>query len=180
MIFPGEARVAGTQFGIGNIGFVLSGDGDNHSYMSTGEMWSYNPDNDSWKELTPHPGISRWAPGSFVINNEVYFFGGQNRQTYGFPSDLWKFDLTSEIVGVKERSVATHKVYPNPVSDVVYWQYDKRITKIEVYNAIGQLIHTSNASLEPLNVANYRNGMYLVHFYENDQRISSARVMVQH
>ena len=36
--FPSEARVAGTQFSINGYGYVLSGDGDNHSFMETGEM----------------------------------------------------------------------------------------------------------------------------------------------
>ena len=51
--FPGEGRVAGTQFSIGDRGFVLSGDSD------------------SWSALPPHPGPSRWAPGSFTIGNVV-------------------------------------------------------------------------------------------------------------
>ncbi len=178
--FPGEARVAGTQFSIGDKGFVLSGDGDDHSFMSTGEMWRYSPDTDEWKSLTPHPGISRWAPGSFVINNEVYFFGGQNRQTFGFPSDLWKFDLTSETVGVKEQSIKTQKVFPNPASNTIYWEYDQRITEVKVYDAVGQLLVKSNTSLSQLSLGDFKNGMYVIHFYEKGQLIASSRVLVQH
>ncbi len=72
--FPGEARVAGTQFNWNSAGFVLSGDGDNHSWMPTGEMWRYTPSTDSWTQFPSHPGVSNWAPGSFVIDNVVYFF----------------------------------------------------------------------------------------------------------
>ena len=64
--FPGEARVAGTQFSYAGQGYILSGDGDNHGWMPTGELWVYNPLTDHWTELASqaHPGESRYK-----INN---------------------------------------------------------------------------------------------------------------
>lgn len=97
---PGEARVAGTQFSFNGLGYVLSGDGDNHSSMETGEFWSYDPVSDSWTQLPPHPGTSRWAPASFVINGEVYLINGT---TYSnvlgnyYVNEVYKFDLYSTI-----------------------------------------------------------------------------------
>ena len=44
--FPGEGRVAGTQFDYGGKGYVLSGDGDDHSFMEEGEFWEYDPATD--------------------------------------------------------------------------------------------------------------------------------------
>ena len=41
--FPGEGRVAGTQFDYNGKGYVLSGDGDDHSFMEEGEFWEYDP-----------------------------------------------------------------------------------------------------------------------------------------
>eukprot|EP00547_Thalassionema_nitzschioides_P007459 CAMPEP_0194202286 /NCGR_PEP_ID=MMETSP0156-20130528/2357_1 /TAXON_ID=33649 /ORGANISM="Thalassionema nitzschioides, Strain L26-B" /LENGTH=434 /DNA_ID=CAMNT_0038927743 /DNA_START=150 /DNA_END=1451 /DNA_ORIENTATION=+ len=98
-IVTAEARVAGTQFSIEKnekcFGFVLSGDGDDHKTMDTGEFHSFDhfwkPPQDSkdktvqfspWLELPPHPGKSRWAPGSFVLRGttEVYFTSGKNRR----------------------------------------------------------------------------------------------------
>lgn len=178
--FPGEARVAGTQFAIDDKGFVLSGDGDDHNFMATGEMWKYDPSTDSWNELTPHPGVSRWAPGSFVINKEVYFYGGQNRQTNTFPTDLWKFDLTSAVLSVEDHLTDAARVYPNPVNDVLYWENDSRITEVRVYNALGQLVVTSQVNAKQLNVQDWTNGIYAVHFYENDKRVSATKVLVQH
>ena len=84
-LFPGEGRVAGTQFSFHysstkSRGYLLSGDGDNHGPMETGELWEYDPNGDSWKELAPHPGNSLWAPGSFVINCDVYLTSGYDRK----------------------------------------------------------------------------------------------------
>jgi N-acetylneuraminic acid mutarotase len=76
--FPGEGRVAGTQFSYNGKGYILSGDGDDHSPLSSGDFWEYNPSNDSWNQLPSHPGGAIWAPGNFVIGCDVYFLLGQN------------------------------------------------------------------------------------------------------
>jgi len=100
-----EARVAGTQFSIAGscdnndqtLGFVLSGDGDDHSAMATGEFHVFDPaaDGSIWHSLPPHPGFSRWAPGSFVLqgSSRVYLLGGYDRQQQILFSDLWTIDL---------------------------------------------------------------------------------------
>ena len=84
--FPGEARVAGTQFShsFGNDGtnyvYILSGDGDNHGFMAEGEMYEYDPNIDEWRKLKSHPGNSLWAPGNFVIGCRVYMTSGYDRK----------------------------------------------------------------------------------------------------
>ncbi|MGE0590391.1 MAG: Kelch repeat-containing protein [Cyclobacteriaceae bacterium] len=92
---PGEGRVAGTQFSFEGKGYVLSGDGQNHGPMETGEFWSYNPATNTWEELPPHPGKSRWAPASFIIDGEVYLINGTIRAgtALTFPSAVYKYKL---------------------------------------------------------------------------------------
>lgn len=58
--FPGEARVAGTQFAAQGKGYVLSGDGDDHGPLDNGEFWEYDPQSDNWSEMPTHPGGARW------------------------------------------------------------------------------------------------------------------------
>jgi N-acetylneuraminic acid mutarotase len=178
-VFPGEARVAGTQFNLNGYGYVLSGDGDNHSYMQTGEMWSYNPTADSWLKLTPHPGESRWAPGSFVINNDVYFFGGLNRFTNQYPNDLWKFSL-GPTVEIEEKKLTTTSVFPNPANSFVSWENNVNITGVELHNAFGQLIIKGSASAKQINTENLNNGLYFVLFYDKSTLIKTSKVLIQH
>jgi len=94
---PAEGRVAGTQFSYNGMGFVLSGDGDDHYSMETGEFWAYNPTTDSWEELAPHPGTSRWAPASFIIDGEVYVINGDTflDPGYEYVTEVYKFDIRS-------------------------------------------------------------------------------------
>lgn len=88
---PAEGRVAGTQLSYKGFGLILSGDGDNHGVMPTGEFWMYEPLLDEWSALPPHPGSSRWAPASFILNDEVYFINGERNGFYY--KDNFKFDL---------------------------------------------------------------------------------------
>lgn len=90
-----EGRVAGTQGSIDlcALGFVLSGDGDDHFTMAEGEFHLYYKNYDAWMSLPPHPGPSRWAPGSFVIGTKVYFTSGLDRSVNAMKSDLWSFDV---------------------------------------------------------------------------------------
>ena len=97
--FPGEARVAGTQFShryeqsSTTYGYVLSGDGSNHGYIETGEFWEYNPNDDSWRKLKAHPSNSRWAPGSFVIGCNAYLVAGYDRKAKQKLRDIYRYPL---------------------------------------------------------------------------------------
>lgn len=73
---PDQARVAGTQFSYNGKGYVLSGQGETHRSMKAGEFWKYDPVADQWEQLPSHPGESRWALASFIINHEVYLING--------------------------------------------------------------------------------------------------------
>eukprot|EP01063_Lacrimia_lanifica_P017545 TRINITY_DN24604_c0_g1_i1.p1 TRINITY_DN24604_c0_g1~~TRINITY_DN24604_c0_g1_i1.p1 ORF type:complete len:390 (+),score=63.06 TRINITY_DN24604_c0_g1_i1:103-1170(+) len=121
-----EARVAGTQFSVASggkvMGFVLSGDGDDHGPMATGEFHAFDPAAaQPWMALPPHPGVSRWAPGSFVMRGttRVYFTSGQNRRTGALLADLWTIDVGELFTG--SGGVATPPgpgILPPPTPDV--------------------------------------------------------------
>jgi N-acetylneuraminic acid mutarotase len=178
--FPGETRVAGTQFSAGNKGFVLSGDGSNHSFMPTGEMWSYTPETDTWEQETPHPGISLWAPGSFVIDDEVYFFGGQNRANGSFPTSLHKFDLSGIVSSVNGPELTVLNVFPNPTQNVINWNANENITTVQIYNTVGQLVLTQNVNTNQINVGGLANGMYFLELLEGSTPVAKSLIQVQH
>ena len=123
-----ESRVAGTQFAIelplegsesnlkGSLGFVLSGDGSDHGPMVSGELHAFypagndlldgpeGPSSSWWRQLPPHPGYSRWAPGSFVMRGtaRTYFMGGYDRALRNLYSDLWMIDLSGLFLSLDE------------------------------------------------------------------------------
>ena len=91
--FPGEARVAGTQFAAQGKGYILSGDGDDHGPLDDGEFWAYSPESDSWTTLPAHPGGARWAPGSFVLGCYAYLTSGLEGVADTYHQDLWRYSL---------------------------------------------------------------------------------------
>ena len=93
--FPSEGRVAGTQFSFAGKGYILSGDGDDHGPLDSGEIWEYDPEFDNWTQLTSHPGGARWAPGSFVIDCDVYLTSGYEAETDTYYNDLFKYKISS-------------------------------------------------------------------------------------
>lgn len=181
-LFPGEGRVAGTQFNYNGYGYVLSGDGADHNYMSTGEMWRYNPDNDNWAQLTPHPGESIWAPGSFVIDDAVYFFGGLSRLTNYYPTKLWMFDFSDTVTSLSEEEIvrANTYAYPNPADDILFWEKDQSISQVKILSSDGKLVFESPATVGRLNTNQFNTGLYLIQFYDRNQLIKSSKILIQH
>jgi N-acetylneuraminic acid mutarotase len=187
-IFQGEARVAGTQFFHDSTGYVLSGDGSDHSFMPTGEFWRYDHVNDDWEELEPHPGISRWAPGSFVIEDTIYFMGGQNRQTGLVRSDGFKFQLvpdpidTTPPAGISANGPIQTKIYPNPSNGIVNVQVSSDVhTSAEIYSLDGRLVTRERfRQTAALDLNDVENGIYVLRLNHQGQVIRTERLVIQH
>lgn len=140
---PAEGRVAGTQFSYNGKGYVLSGDGDNHSFMDTGEFWEYDPVADSWTELPPHPGTSRWAPSSFVIDDYVYFMTGLS-QSLVEDTYVWRYSMDGiPPTSTNDLENEALNVFPIPSNDFITIELknaNSKIQSISLFNLKGQLI----------------------------------------
>ena len=168
---PAQGRVAGTQFSYNNKGYVLSGDGDNHASMSAGEFWSYDPATNSWTQMPSHPGGSRWAPASFIINGEVYLINGQSFGQY--VSQNYKFNLG---VFVGENGVNSQQkplVYPTVFNSLINVQLPAEEmaseSTISVYNMNSQKVH-SQAYSPQLDLSQLASGMYFMEITTGTQK----------
>jgi len=88
---PDQGRVAGNQFTHKGLGYVISGEGAMHTAMSSGEFWGYDPSQNVWEQLLSHPGSSRWAPSTFIIDDELYIINGESDGVYA--GTAYKFQL---------------------------------------------------------------------------------------
>lgn len=174
--FPGEARVAGTQFDYNGKGYVLSGDGDNHSFMEEGEFWEYEPQSDEWTQLTSHPGSSRWAPGNFIIDNYVYFMCGLS--SIQLESDMMRFELESIVTSVRDMVAESFSVFPNPAKNIINIDADiSQFSEIRLVNSYGQSVRRVNR--KQVDLEDLPNGMYYLQFF-NNELISTTKIMVIH
>lgn len=169
--FPGEGRVAGTQFSHGGKGYVLSGQGDDHNNFDEGEFFQYDPLNDSWQMLESHPGnSSRWAPGSFVIGDTVYFTSGRsNFDPVVEHADLWKFTLPADISSVGDFE-SLFEVYPNPAKDNLNLNIDvSQVNKIEISDLNGDIVSTYSNNINKINLNNLAEGAYFITLYSGSK-----------
>lgn len=164
---PAEGRVAGTQFSIGDRGFVLSGDGSDHGSMPTGEFWEYDFQTDTWTELPPHPGVSRWAPGSFTIGNVVYLVAGEIRSgnpNAGLQKDLWSFDL-EEMASISDAAkIENIALFPNPTSNSLHLSGVEQFkdVHIKIVTSTGQIIIDKYLEHNTIDVSPLKSGFYFV------------------
>jgi hypothetical protein len=158
---PAEGRVAGTQFSYNGKGYILSGEGEDHNNLDTGEFWQYDPEFDSWLELPPHPGIARWAPGSFVIGDSVFLIAGQTEDVQPDERDVWMLNFNA-IASTNELSnVSSLRVYPNPTNDKLYIDSPVEAEQVQVTNLLGEVLLTVENSKQ-LSVAQLPAGVYML------------------
>lgn len=179
---PGQSRVAGTQFSHNGFGYALSGDGSSHTSMSEGEFWRYDGNLDVWEQLPSHPGQSRWAPASFVLNDEVYLINGAITPNYIYPNTSYKFALNGLSVNIKENINDEFKVFPNPFDsqlniDLTELSSYNNLT-IKVINQIGQVLQSEKLfGNSVMDLSNIQSGIYFIEVYSDSEKIASKRVI---
>lgn len=172
--FPAEGRVAGTQLNIGDRGFVLSGDGDDHGTMPTGEFWEYNYQTDTWFALPPHPGVSRWAPGSFTIGNVVYLMAGEVKTgspNAGLKNDLWSYSLDAPVNVSEINQQNSISIFPNPSSKEIQFEGVENNSSIKIISSAGQIVLQQKYSGGSILIDNLDAGIYFILNEKNDGSI---------
>ena len=170
-----DDRVAGTQFGYNGRGYALSGVDNDHDSYSVGEFWQYIPEVDSWVALESHPGISRWAPASFIIDGYAYLVTGWGPGTSGPIADrsVWRYNLEeqnpSAIKG--EENTVNFAIYPNPTRDIltIDIKEGKELTSGKIIDLEGKQIIDIPAKSEFISVRELVAGTYWIYFEIDNQ-----------
>ncbi len=162
---PAQGRVAGTQFTYNDEGYVLAGQNEQHVNFPVGEFWKYSPNSDSWTELEAFPIGSRWAPGSFLIDNMLYFTSGEDN-VGTFNNDMWSFDLGGAVnTDEPDALINELNVFPNPVQDILTLKaYNVSLDQafVEVYDIKGALVMAKSLENQSLNVSKIGAGVYKI------------------
>ncbi|HFA50059.1 MAG TPA: T9SS type A sorting domain-containing protein [Bacteroidetes bacterium] len=84
----------------------------------------------------------------------------------------------------ESKSGPTFKVYPNPASENVSLQFDKKISSasVRITDLTGRQVFESTlekgSSLFEINVADWQTGMYIIHVELRDKKLLTERLMV--
>jgi hypothetical protein len=137
-----------------------------------------------WKQLTSHPGQGRWAPGSFVIGNKVYFVTGELKT---YMNDVMSYEL-SPIVYTKDVTSNTDipfEISPNPTHNILIIEakvgYDL-VGTFDIKNNLGQIILTTNCqniNQFTIDLSSLSSGSYYLHFKNQIEGFTTRFLVVK-
>ncbi len=79
------------------------------------------------------------------------------------------FRLAGPVTGNLEKTIPSLAVYPNPAGDMLFFDNNKPITRIQIYNILGHLAGTyQHIHDHSINVSNLPAGLYLVRVTANN------------
>lgn len=185
---PGGPRVAGQEFSHNGYGYVISGDGNNHFNLAEGEFWKYNHEDDTWTRLPNHPtGNSpdgrggRWAPGAFVLNDQVYFFGGVNRGGGILFGDMYSYELETAVSNREHRAITSVSLFPNPASGEIFLSNEIPLDtelNIAIYNSWGKAVKKYRTYDRRLSIHELTDGCYFMNITTSENRNFAAKFIV--
>jgi len=92
----GSKRFAAVDFTVGGQVYILGGIIQNVStYSAFDNLWMYDPQNDSWAQMSPYPGGKIYAGISFIVNDTVYVGLGANENGVQ-NNQLWAYDWQND------------------------------------------------------------------------------------
>ncbi len=121
--------------------------------------------------------------------NYTYKEGGQGGQVCYTVTAAYDFcgvtDPSNEacvnLVNVKTNDLSQIKVYPNPSNNMVNIELTNNISRVVIYNFLGQVVYENNVTNETelhIEVRNYDAGAYLIKFVTNEGHSHTKKVVV--
>lgn len=102
-----------------------------------------------------------------VVNGRSYYFNVGHWSSNASASDMHGeqfIKVTNPTAGIEDNVILGLEIYPNPVTDLLNIRSQEEITKIKIYNQLGQLLKTVQAQQAntKIDVSDLDLGLYLV------------------
>ncbi len=108
--------------------------------------------------ITFHGGFSTYCNGANARQDLI--------DTYGWTISDGDYDCsTMSIVGFENDNIV---LYPNPTNDKVIIKGHDQLTKIEIFNIVGQVVLKQNTHFDSVDMSLLESGVYLVKLYANE------------
>lgn len=78
--------------------------------------------------------------------------------------DYWIVKLEPEMIGVNENQMQDINIYPNPVNELLYVDFDEEI-QIEIVNILGKNV-LARSNQKKINVGQLAKGVYLIQIFD--------------
>lgn len=83
----------------------------------------------------------------------------------------------NQYVGIKDFNIDNVIVSPNPATEVIYIT-GENITKVEVYNSVGQLLELKNTNFSSIDVSKYEKGVYYFKIFDSNNKLYNKHVVI--
>lgn len=134
----------------------------------------YNESNDTWTSAVP-PGQSIYGiPIARILNAnpvEDALYLGHCSPTNSSPHKL----VPAQQLSVKNYTVSSASIHPNPTKDILTIQSVKSIDKVNVYNVEGKSILITTGS--KIDLSSYPSGVYFLKIIYTDKTSETTKVI---
>ncbi|MEY8760535.1 T9SS type A sorting domain-containing protein [Chryseobacterium tongliaoense] len=155
-----------------NAGFSASGNNQQITFTNTSSnydtvLWNFG---DGSTSVAVSPGHQYATAGSYTVTLTVY--------KNGCSSVISKIINTSQLM-VSETDSVRFKVYPNPASDFIFYESDKSLDKIEIYDLAGRRLKELNqlSAKGKIDINAYPKGSYVIRVYFGNKEVQSVKIL---
>lgn len=109
-------------------------------------------------------------------DNETIFMGSNTENKFRYELAV---ELTFSVEGLEDVRISDYNIFPNPASSVINVNANN-LSKIEVYNSVGQLIYVQDVDHDNvvINSESWVNGLYYINLETSDGAKISQKVVV--
>lgn len=165
-------------------GYSTSSDGDIDFNNGNSDLWVFqiNQSGDIvWSKTYGGSGIELGYSSFLYSDGSIMMIGNSESNDGDVTSnngmaDFWIVKLESEFQGIEEVTKNV-KIYPNPVNDYLYIDYDKEFY-YSIYNITGELID-KNICIGEVDVSALNSGLYLFNLFKKDGTILCSNKIIK-
>lgn len=111
-----------------------------------------------WLQLVDNPGSGAQVSSASIQIQQILF--------------------VNEVLDTEEFNQETKiSFFPNPVNNQLKFSSNIKISKVEIYNILGQKNSFSNIKNNTLDFSSFSKGVYVVKLYNGDKRISTQKII---
>ena len=180
---PSNRTTGGFSFSIQDKGYYVEGSRETISIYGN-RTYVYDSSSNSWSEEVMFPGEMRGMGFCDVVGNKAILGTGRNYDSNQFYNDVYTF-LPETLSVEKYEESAALKIFPNPVSDLAYFNVSSskgsKIKDIHIFNAHGQKIatHTDRDFSLGVRMNSYVSGLYFCEIITEDNKTLLGKFIVK-
>ncbi|MDR6528559.1 hypothetical protein J2787_003996 [Chryseobacterium rhizosphaerae] len=108
-----------------------------------------------------------------IVNNVADIYFDYNPAVH---TNTVSTKIVDQFLGTKEQVKATVHIYPNPTTGIIYLNAQSVPEKVEVYNALGQKIRTSQ-NVSRIDISDLAAGTYILNITSKAEGVSTFKVI---